>query len=225
MSNEWSVLVSHYERCFDQYGASPKGVDWPNGPDLEARFATLLSVLDDTPDAPPPVLLDVGCGPGLLLDYLQATRRLEGIEYKGIDLSSVMVQAARERWPGQDFSVRDIVAEPLPDQSVDVVVMNGVLTEKLSLSHDAMVDLAQALILAAFRTARVGIAFNVMRTQVDWERPDLFHWGFDAVAAFLKDRVSPHYGFRADYGPYDYAAFAWRDARRPPALSHGWWQR
>jgi SAM-dependent methyltransferase len=225
MNNEWAALVSHYERCFHQYGVSPKGVDWPNGLDLEARFATLLSVLDGTPGESPPVLLDVGCGPGLLLDYLQATGRLERVEYHGIDLSPVMVDAARQRWPGKDFSARDMVAEPLPDQSVDVVIMNGVLTEKLALSHEAMVGLAQTLILAAFRTARVGVAFNVMGRHVDWERPDLFHWGFDELAAFLKARVSRHYAFRTDYGLYEYSAFVWREPRRPPPVSHVWWER
>lgn len=225
MSNGWSTLVSHYERCFDQYGASPKGVDWPNGPDLEVRFATLLAVLEGTAHQPRPVLLDVGCGPGLLLDYLHATRRLDIVEYRGVDLSSVMVKAGRERWPSHDFAVRDIIADPFPDQSVDVVVMNGVLTEKLTLPHEAMIDLAQALVLAAFRTARIGVAFNVMSAHVDWERPDLFHWSFDAVATFLKARVSPYYAFRADYGPYDYAAFVWRHPRRSPVLAPGWWER
>lgn len=225
MNNEWSALVSHYERCFDRYGASPKGVDWPNGPDLEARFATLLSVLDSAPEEPPPVLLDVGCGPGLLLDYLQATGRLERVEYHGIDLSPVMVEAARRRWPGKDFSVRDLVTEPLPDQSVDLVIMNGVLTEKLTLSQEAMVGLAHALIPAAYKTARVGVAFNVMSSHVDWGRPDLFHWSFDELAAFLKSRVSRHYAFRADYGLYEYAVFVWREPRRPRAVSNVWWER
>jgi SAM-dependent methyltransferase len=225
MNNEWSDLVSHYERCFKRHGVSPKGVHWPNGPDLETRFATLLSVLDDTPPEPRPVLLDVGCGPGLLLDYLRAIERLDAVEYHGLDLSLVMVEAARRRWPGKDFSARDMVAEPLPDRSVDVVIMNGVLTEKLALSHEAMVGLAQTLILAAFRTARVGVAFNVMSGHVDWERPDLFHWGFDELAAFLKAHVSRHYAFRADYGLYEYAAFVWREPRRTRAVSNIWWER
>lgn len=114
MNDDWATLVSHYERCFHRHGASPRGVDWPDSPDLEARFATLLSVLDGMPDQPSPVLLDVGCGPGLLLDYMRATGCLERVTYHGIDLSSVMVEAARRRWPGRDFTTRDTITNPLP---------------------------------------------------------------------------------------------------------------
>ena len=225
MTSDWATLVSHYERCFHRHGASPLGVDWPNGTDLVSRFATLLSILDGTPHEPQPVLLDVGCGPGLMLDYLRSTGRLEDVEYRGVDLSTVMVEAARQRWPGKHFSARDIISQPLTEQSVDVVVINGVLTEKLDLSHDAMVALAQKLLVAAFTAARVGIAFNVMNSHVDWKRPDLFYWAFDDLAAFLSARLSRHYAFRANYGLHEYAAFVFREPRRPPAVSDLWWER
>jgi hypothetical protein len=118
-----------------------------------------------------------------------------------------------------------MVAQPLPDRSVDVVVMNGVLTERLALPQEAMIGLAEALVQAAFKTARVGVAFNVMNSHVDWQRHDLFHWSFDELGAFLTARVSRHYAFRADYGLYEYTAFVWREPRRPLPLSRAWWER
>lgn len=222
MTDPWSALVTHYERCLERYGPTPKGVDWPNVPDLEVRFDTLLAVLDGAAAEPRPVLLDLGCGPGLLLDYLRATGRLETVEYRGIDLSPAMVGAARARWPDHDISCRDIVADPLPEQSVDYVIMNGVLTEKQTLSQDVMIGIAEELIVAAFTAARVGIAFNAMSRHVDWQRPELFHWGFDELGGFLGERVSRHYTFRLDYGLYEHTTFVWRAPRRPPPLPPGW---
>jgi hypothetical protein len=125
-----------------------------------------------------------------------------------------MIEAARGRCPGIDFACRDILAEPLADRSVDVVVMNGVLTERRSLPKPRMVELAQSLVAASFEVARVGIAFNVMSSHVDWEREDLFHWSFDEVASFLRRTVSRHYAFRADYGLYEYLV----TVRRCPVL-------
>ena len=227
MANDWRPLQEHYERCLDQAGATPQGVDWPNGRDLEARFATQLSVLEGLPKgSEPPVLLDLGCGPGLLLDYLQATGRREDVSYRGIDISEAMVAAARGRWPGVPFEARDVVAEPLPPQSVDVVVMNGVLSERRGIPRDRMVEMAQGIVAAAFRAARHGLVFNAMSRHVDWERDDLFHWGFDEVASYLTRDVSRHIAIRADYGLYEFSAFVWRAPRRPePCADETWWER
>jgi SAM-dependent methyltransferase len=221
MNDDWSALVAHYERCLDRHGATPAGADWPNAPDLAVRFDVLLSLLDGASAQPRPVVLDLGCGPGLLLDFLKASGRLPAVDYRGIDLSPAMVGAARARWPDYDISCRDVVTDPLPEQSVDFVIMNGVLTEKQTLSHDAMTARAKELIVAAFAAARVGIAFNTMSLHVDWQRPDLFHWGFDELSAFLCKDVSRHFAFRSDYGLYEQATFVWRAPRRP-ALPDDW---
>lgn len=220
----WRDIVGHYETCFRKHGVSPAGVDWPNGDDLAARFDVMLEILEGAGDRP--VLLDLGCGPGLLLDYLKQRQPAKPVVYQGIDLSVPMIETARTRWPGMDFAVRDIVADPLAPQSVDVVIMNGVMTERVNLEHDQMVALAKSLIAAAFRAARVGVVFNVMNKHVDWERRELFYWPFDDAAAFLKAEVSRHYSFRADYGLYEYTCTVRRQPRRRAGGdAQTWWER
>jgi SAM-dependent methyltransferase len=222
--SDWDAIVRHYEECLARHGATPRGVDWPDGADLAARFGVMLQLMGECGERP--VLLDLGCGPGLLLDYLAATGGVDRIEYHGIDLSGAMVAAARERWPTHNFSCRDILAAPLPEQSVDVVIMNGVLTERVSLSMEAMTRLAESLVSAAFRLARVGIVFNVMNAHVDWQRDDLFHWPFDVLAGFLKREVGPNYQILADYGLYEYACLVRRRPRRSAApAAPTWWVR
>src|SRR6185295_10078560 len=130
--------------CLTKHGATPQGVDWPNGADLAARFGVMLELLDGA--AGRPRLLDLGCGPGLLLDYLGATGGVDRVDYRGIDLSQTMIGAARARWPKHEFTCRDIVAEPLEEQSVDIVVMNGVLNERVSLSVEEMTALAESIV-------------------------------------------------------------------------------
>ena len=226
MTLDWLPLQRHYEACLERAGASPAGVDWPNAADLATRFETQLAVLPALPGAGPPELLDLGCGPGLLLDYLAATDRLATVRYRGIDLSPAMVAAAQARWPGAVFEARDILRNPLPPQSVDAVVMNGVLTERQAIPRPRMVAMAEAVVTAAFAAARHGIVFNAMSRHVDWERDDLFHWGFDEVAAFLTRSVTRHIALRADYGLYEFTAFAWRSPQRPAVSPPDhWWQR
>jgi SAM-dependent methyltransferase len=227
MSSDWLPLQRHYERCLARSGATPLGVDWPNARDLEERFAVQLEVLAAVPAGPTlPKLLDLGCGPGLLLNYLAAMGRANTVDYQGIDISPPMIDSARERWPNQVFHARDILADPLPPESVDVVIMNGVLTERQGIPRERMVEMAEALVGAAYRAARYGVVFNAMSRHVDWERDDLFHWGFDEVAAFLKRDLTRHVAFRADYGLYEFTAFAWRYPQRVPHSADAeWWKR
>jgi len=227
MTDDWAPLRQHYEECLKREGATPKGVDWPNGFDLAARFQSLLAILEPSSqlDTRPIHLLDLGCGPGLLLDYLAHRPGIASFEYYGIDISWPMVLAARQRWPEKRFEVRDIVSDPLADQSVDIVVMNGVLTEKQGISREKMISLAESLIDAAFRASRLGIAFNVMSKHVDWEREDLFHWGFDEVANFLKSRVSRHFLFKSDYALYEFTTYVYRSPKTPDSIwQEKWWK-
>ena len=218
----WNSIVAHYEQCLRRHGPTPAGVDWPNGADLATRFGVMLEPLAEAGECPE--LLDLGCGPGLLVDFLSAIGAADRVKYRGIDLSQQMVDAARERWPKHEFVRRDIIAMPLAEQSVDVVIMNGVLTERVALNIAAMTALAEALVAAAFRAARVAIAFNVMNAHVDWRREDLFHWPFDALAGFLRRNVSRFYELRADYGLYEYTCIVRRQPRLPagPAAAK-WW--
>jgi cyclopropane fatty-acyl-phospholipid synthase-like methyltransferase len=65
--------------------------------------------LDDAGERP--ALLDLGCGAGLLLDYLAATGNIDRVRYHGIDLSKAMTDLAMTRWPTHEFSCRDIIAQ------------------------------------------------------------------------------------------------------------------
>ena len=75
MSEEWAAIVGHYEKALKQFGPTPRGADWPNGADLATRFGVMLELLDDAGERP--ALLDLGCGAGLLLDYLAVSGCIE----------------------------------------------------------------------------------------------------------------------------------------------------
>jgi SAM-dependent methyltransferase len=210
---EYYGIVKHYEECLAKYGPSYKGMDWPDENDLKKRFDVMLDVIRN--DLPHPVsLLDLGCGVGLLIDHLRTKNLLDVYQYWGIDISQKMVASAKKRYPQLRFEVRDILKNPLSPRSVDYVIMNGVLTEKITLSHALMEDYACRLIKAAYDTCRHGIAFNVMSTHVEWEREDLFHWPLDRAVAFLISECSRHIVIRMDYGLYEYTTYVYRDIEK-----------
>lgn len=224
----FAPIVRHYEQCLACHGATPQGVDWPDGADLARRFGVMLDVRRPEHAGRRLRLLDVGCGPGLLLDYLAASGREGDVEYLGVDLSESMVQAARERWPDHQFVCTDLITDTAPHLTADYVILNGVLTEKRELPQADMVSLAETLLESCFAHARIGMAFNVMSTHVDWTRDDLFHWPMDDAMGFAARRLSRHVAIRADYGLWEYTVYVYRTpAAQPLTGGNGdsrWWE-
>jgi SAM-dependent methyltransferase len=91
-------------------------------------------------------LVDVGCGPADILD------RLPGVEYVGLDISDVYIQAAKAKFKtrgGAKFlsgSVEDWTRDPLTHEA-DVVLANGVL-------HHVDNDEAKKILEFAYRALK-----------------------------------------------------------------------
>ena len=207
----YDSIVKHYENCLEKHGVSAKGMDWPNEDDLQTRFNVMLGVA--SPPSTPVSILDLGCGVGLLLDYIKTQKKISKISYWGIDISNKMIAVAAKRHPKSRFATRDILEDPLPNGCVDYIVMNGVLTEKRELNQSEMLSYAKELIKSAFASCKEGLTFNVMSTHVDWFRDDLFHWSLDEIVSFLVEECSRHISIRMDYGLYEYTIYLYHTPR------------
>ena len=178
----YKSLQLHYEKRLAEHGPTAKGMDWPNADDLEKRFNVLTSVIDFTQSSS---LLDLGCGVGLLVDHLTHRQLMHKFTYLGVDISTKMIEFAKEQHTSLPFEVRDILLKPYHENQFDYIIMNGLLTEKQDMSQAQMKDFAQQIITSAFRSCSKGISFNVMSSHVDWKRDDLFHWELDDVVSFM----------------------------------------
>jgi len=197
----YKSLQLHYEKRLAEHGPTAKGMDWPNPEDLEKRFDVLTGVIDYTQTSS---LLDLGCGVGLLVDYLTQKQVMSKITYLGVDISSKMIQVAKKRHPGFSFEARDILLKPYNANQFDYILMNGLLTEKLDMSENQMKDFAQQIILSVYNCCSKGLSFNVMSSHVDWKRDDLFHWELDDVVSFMVKYCSRKIRIMMDYGLYEY---------------------
>lgn len=205
-------IVAHYEACLARHGDTHRGVDWPSAEDAAVRYRVMLDVVREPPQTRVS-LLDFGCGAAHLLDHLR-TGGIDHIDYIGLDLSEAFVALCRSKYPDVRFLRHDVLdgAGALPD--VDYAVMNGVFTERVDLSQAAMTEYMMAVLRALWPRVRHGMAFNVMSAHVDWQRDDLFHLGFDTLAALLTREFGRHFVLRNDYGLYEYTAYVYREARR-----------
>jgi ubiquinone/menaquinone biosynthesis C-methylase UbiE len=88
-------------------------------------------------------ILEVGCGPGLMVDYFLERRA----DYYGVDLSSEMVAECRTRFDGLasvHFCVGDVQRLEFSDSSFDIVLCLGAL-EYVAVESQAVGEMARVL--------------------------------------------------------------------------------
>ena len=225
MRKDIQKLTVTYTAALREHGATPKGVLWPNAPDLGARFETLLGGIDFDRYRPTNRirLLDLGCGPGLLLDYLAANTLLDRVDYTGVDVLEAALDEAQSRWPQQKFELHDARDQPFPANHFDYCIACGVFTGRFELSATEMTAMAQDTLKAVWPSVTIGLAFNAMSKHVDWERDDLFHWPLDDIMAFCKADLSRHVRLRLDYGLWEVSTIVLKSpAARLGSVPVGW---
>jgi len=207
------VIAEHYEKVFAEFGDTYRGADWPNATDALKRYEVMLGIIPKEKVGQSTTLLDFGCGSAQLMDYLGSTNR-HWVQYSGMDLSESCIKAANDKYPNCQFYCNNVLTDEMSVPSFDYVVLNGVLTEKLSLSQEEMLKFAEKLLSKVFEMSTKGMAFNVMSKVVDWERSDLFHLSMDQMAEIVGRRLSRHFVVRHDYGLYEYTVYVFKTANQ-----------
>ncbi len=209
---DYRQITDCTESYFDRLGDSALGMGWPNVADAVKRYNVMLDVI--RPEQPSPThLLDFGCGAGHLYEHICQLGRSD-IRYSGIDLSDRFISQCRAKHPAADFQCLDVLRSPAKLPHFDYAIINGVFTSKCQMTFDEMQSFFQEVISLLFSRCRIGIAFNAMSKQVDWERDDLFHLPLDQMADFVCGNLSRNFVIRNDYGLYEYTTYVYRE----PAL-------
>lgn len=196
MNTNWSEIVEHYESCLEKHGDSHLGVDWPNKEDAKTRYKVMVELFKWYSNHFS--LLDYGCGTGHFLEqpfYVP--------NYFGYDKSEKMIELCRKKFPKRNFSSTDY------PQS-DYVIMNGVFTEKRSITFGQMWTMVQEELKEVWQKTNKGLAFNVMSYHVDYEKDHLFHLPLDLMACFVTLNLSRNFVIRNDYLPFEYCVYIYR---------------
>lgn len=198
--------VHRWERLFAQHGDSPQAL---GSRDIEMERVGFEAVLDILAHERAPItLLDFGCGPARLYDYM-LQRGMTHVAYTGLDLSPTFLDCARRKHPVVPFLDLDVLERPEVLGTFDYVVLSGVLTSRSGMSYSEAWSFMTRTLQVLFGHTSRGLAFNVGSKQVDWERDDLFHVPFDDLATFIRSNLSDRFAFRHDYGYYEYTTYVY----------------
>lgn len=211
-SKPYESIISFCESLLAQHGDTPQGVGWFRG-DAATRYRVLLDLI--RPSDSPVTLLDFGCGASHLYEYILRAKR-QGIVYSGLELSPRFLEISRRKFPDVPYHSVDLLdpkSPPLP--TFDYAILSGIFTYRARLSNEEMFDYLQRLVSRVFERVTVGMAFNLITPQVDWEREDLFHMPVDPLLVFLSRKISRHIVVRHDYGLYEYTVYVYKTPSAP----------
>ena len=155
-----------YRNALARYGHNAQGAHWESARSQRVRFSVLRRLLPA--DLSALTLVDVGCGLGDLLRYLEVQGDRPG-HYLGIDVVEPMVEIARAR-TGLEILLLDALCDPLPD--ADYYLCSGAMN---TLTRDE----TRLFIERCFAASGLGFVFNLLRGEDDchtfnyWEPEDI----------------------------------------------------
>ncbi len=169
--NRYSSQFRFYNGELKKHGPlSAQAVGWSEF--IQDRlFYSLSRLFDDSDKTGVYTLLDIGCGLGDFVSFLQ-DERISHIKYTGIDFIPDMVRYAKKKHPGRSFFVRDFMDRGF-QIIFDYLVCSGALNIINYNSEEKHVQYIKRFIRKMYRLGNRGIALNLLsRRGAEYLLPD-----------------------------------------------------
>lgn len=190
-------VAVYYNQLADRYGDDPRAVDAPDLAALQARY----QVLGDLTDMNGKRVLEVGCGHGLLGEYL--TGRYPEICYKGIDVSEGLIRIGHKHRPQLDLRQIDFFDLDFHLCRYDVILAQGIFYLLRDDRHPGQ------LIKRMWHMASEAVAFTAISTWKPGLDPAELH--IDPFQTLKVCRgLTPWVALRHDYRLGDVALYMFR---------------
>jgi RimJ/RimL family protein N-acetyltransferase/SAM-dependent methyltransferase len=193
--------IRFFSDQLERHQAGPQAVNWGSEAGQMLRF----SVLESVGNLAGCSVLDVGCGRGDFLAYLQS--RDVTVNYTGCDIVPAMIESARKRFPGVPFEVCDLLsASQKCDAQFDYVLASGIFYLRQREPETYMCEMISRM----FRLCRRGLAFNTLSSRAEKMDKDEFYARPERV---LEDclKISRRVVVRHDYLPHDFTVYLYRE--------------
>lgn len=156
---ENNITAELYNKRFDDYGNDIKTVGWGSEKDQYLRFDVLFRNINPTGKK----ILDVGCGLGHIINYLD--EKTQGnYDYTGIDIAEKLITEAKKNHQSKNrnFFISDIFSL---EQNFDIIIMSGALSYKT----DGIINYAYKSLKRMFELSNEHVCVNFLSKYVDFE--------------------------------------------------------
>lgn len=204
-----SPLKEYYSKRFYKYGANKLALGWDKGKQSE-RFHQLTSDFDLNNKK----ILDIGCGFGDLVEYLDANS-VDGYSYIGIDLVKEFIDIAQEREAKRlkgnkrkvDFICGDFLNFNEKNIS-DFVFASGIFNIKNN--EIDMYDNLYMILQKMCDCANVAISVDMLSDRVDWTYAHNNNYNPTKVLEIAYS-LSRRIILKNNYFPFEFSITIYRD--------------
>lgn len=195
-----STVDQYYTEKLNQFGNTPKGVDWNGVESQELRFDKLLCITSQWDE--PFSINDFGCGYGYLYEYILKKYASE-INYFGVDISEKMIERAKKTYSGEQcYFIQDNQCR----QIADYTVSSGIFNVKLDFDDDTWLEYFLQTLQHLNSSCKKGFAFNCLTKYSDKEymRDNLYYADPCFLFDYCKTNFSRNIALLHDYGLYEF---------------------
>jgi SAM-dependent methyltransferase len=203
MKAENDQIKSYYQRLLEIHGVSPKALGWDNGKQF-LRFHQLTSDWDLNGAS----ILDVGCGFGDFINYLQSTS-IESYSYTGIDLVGDFVETAKRLHDSPSIKFLRVSLEDYNFPSTfDYTLASGVFNlrfdcvdgyELISLGMEKM-----------FKLSRIALSIDFISSKVDYAHKHNFNSEPEKILS-MAYALSRNVVLKNNYFPFEFSVTIYKD--------------
>lgn len=196
--NDKRRALARYDDRLSRYGDSPLTLGWGVKGRANLRFEILLSQWDFRGSS----VIDFGCGFGDLLGYAE-TRKIDFLDYLGIDINGNLLKIAKQKYPGGRFIETNILDEKIELNS-DYLLSSGVFNHKVEDNYQFVND----AFIHFDRFAKKGFAVNFISNRIDAPEPDdeIFYFAPERILE-ISYKYSNNIVMRNDYMPFEFTVF------------------
>jgi hypothetical protein len=210
MSSEinFDDIRGYFAGRLEEFGTTPRGVDWNSESSQDVRFAQLAKVINPSQ---PYSLLDYGSGFGSMYDFLK--KQGHNLTYVGFDIVENMCVKGRELHPGEPACLFTSVEESLVP--CYYAVASGIFNIRLDCDYDVWTKYVVKTLTRMDGLSENGFSFNLLTKYSDQEymdkRPDLYYADPLFFFDYCKRHFSRNVALLHDYGVYDFTILVRKD--------------
>jgi ubiquinone/menaquinone biosynthesis C-methylase UbiE len=190
------AILNHYTKLYKKFGDNPGSLGWPSGKQ-KIRFQALSEIANLNGSS----ILDVGCGFGDYLNFLQK-KKLK-INYYGVDINPTFINLAKQKFPNDIFKTLDLQQTKIK-KHFDWSFAIGI-TNKCG-SYKYIEDILNEM----FKISKKGVAMDFLSSYVDFKGKGDFHSSPEKIFKIAK-KLSKRVIIRHDYLPYQFCAYIFKD--------------